>query len=150
MNIVLKLVVTILAFLLLQACAMRVDSERAENQVYQGLPIGALIHHIGHPQYEWAEFNGDREYMWLFTNEVKQYEEGDVHHLFQNKGKSDNLGPWQPSLLKKCQFSVLTDEKNVIRSINFEQNSPSMQPQFTSLCIEVLEVGRENMVANTH
>ncbi|WP_298775391.1 hypothetical protein [uncultured Shewanella sp.] len=135
MKVYLKAPVMMLTLLLLSACANKVLTERTENQAYQGQSIHDLMSDIGKPQDERVEYNGDREYVWSFTQGLKQ-SDNQLESVIKpslNKVKLDSF--------QQCQFSVLTNRNNVIRSINFELDSPSFDPKYSSMCIEVLEKG---------
>ncbi|WP_299005522.1 hypothetical protein [uncultured Shewanella sp.] len=128
-----KVIVVLFTFLLLQACANTALTERTENQVYHGKPIDKLISDIGRPQAEWAEYNGDREYEWLFTQALQQNKQSrnGVSPFISNKAKLNSP--------QQCQFLVLTDEHNIIRSINFELDASNTGSKYSSMCIKALE-----------
>lgn len=129
----LKVIAVFLTFLLLQSCANTALTERTENQAYQGQPIDNLISDIGMPQNESVEYNGDHEYVWLFTQTLQQnkHNTNDVSQLNSNQTKHHSL--------QQCQFLVLTNEHNIIRSINFEFDVSNPDAKYSSMCIEALE-----------
>lgn len=147
MKIHLKVIVIFFTSLTLSACSTTVTAERAANQTYQGESIDELVSIIGLPQSQYAIANGDIQYGWLFK-EVMNTPKTGVHNglpvIEANDNKTNALSANHS--VKICQLSALADNHNMIRSVNFEQNTMGSLAQqnvgsgayHASMCTQIL------------
>ncbi|MCL1127978.1 hypothetical protein [Shewanella surugensis] len=130
----------IFSVLLLSACSTTASTERTVNQTYQGKSIDALVSIIGMPQSQYGIANGDIQYGWLIK-EVIQTPMTSIHNGPPlREGSDDEIDPLSSGRsVRTCRLSALVDNNNIIRSVNFEQDTLGTKAFHFSMCAQVLE-----------
>ena len=148
MKIIIK-VITLSTALIFVGCATTEATLSHAQTNYHGKSLDSLVMQVGAPQSKYMMQSGDIMYKWVYSGTINMpattiYNSSATAYGYGNTIRAYGTGTATTfgggASYRVCDMTVLTTKKNIVKKIQFNQDTFGTEPGTASMCAQMFRI----------
>ena len=124
--------------LVFAGCATTEATLKHAQTNFHGKSLDSLVMQVGAPQSKYVMQSGDIMYKWVYSGTINMPATTIYNSYGYGTGVATTFGGGMSG--RKCDMTVLTTNKNIVKRIKFNQDTLGTEPGAVSMCAQMFGI----------